>query len=93
MRRSTSMPCNDYCWVYITRDSDSSRRYHIGFALDLPQLLNDNLQCDILYYRQFNNTMDGLAHKLFLTNVNNETLLLVIRGMNPEMRDLRRDFQ
>jgi len=92
MKRKTTSPGRDYCWVFIARDNDVPRQLHIGMATDLPQLLQDNAEREILYYRQFSTTIEGLGHKLFLVNVENETLWQTIRGMNPTGRDLKEEF-
>lgn len=92
MKQNRILPGNDYCWVFITRDNDTPRQLHIGIAMDLPELLRDNAEREILYYRQFSTTIEGLSHKLFLVNVESETLWQMIRGMNPAGRDLREEF-
>lgn len=92
MRLNDPLSPAGYCWVYIARECEPPLQFHIGAAIDLPQLLNDNKQKRLLYYRQFSNVLDGLAHKLLLAELNRQSLTLLIRGMNPEMRDLNMDF-
>jgi len=92
MRQNNFIPLSDYCWVYITCERLPSPLFHIGAAMDLPQLLNENSERELLYYRQFPNMLDGMAHKLLLAKMNEESLKLLIRGMNPGMRDLNKDF-
>lgn len=93
MRLNNSILSFDYCWIYIARECKPPQQFHIGAAIDLPQLLNDNAQKVLLYYRQFPNVLDGLAHKLLLAEMNRTSLTQLIRGMNPEMRDLNNDFK
>ncbi|MDL2255397.1 hypothetical protein LJC44_05050 [Parabacteroides sp. OttesenSCG-928-G06] len=82
----------DYCWVFVSREKHSPQQLYIGTAADLPQLFRDNTNREILYYRQFATTAEGMGHKLFLTHVKEETLWHTIRGMNPEGRDLGKEF-
>ncbi|MDH6312682.1 hypothetical protein M2137_001457 [Parabacteroides sp. PFB2-10] len=92
MRSKRITPCYDYCWVFITREKHSPQHIYIGMVANLPQLFRDNADKDILYYRQFATTVEGIGHKLFLSHIKEETLWHTIRGMNPEGRDLRKEF-
>lgn len=92
MKRKTTTTSNDYCWVFITRDNQLPKLLYIGMAADLPQMFQKNAEREILYYRQFSTTAEGIGHKMYLGHVGNETLWHTIRGMNPGMRDLRKDF-
>ncbi|MDL2244796.1 hypothetical protein LJC54_04750 [Parabacteroides sp. OttesenSCG-928-J18] len=83
---------NDYCWIYITRDPQAGNKLQVAMAIDLPQLLRESSGREVIYYRQFSTTLDAIAHKLLLMNVENETLYYIIRQMNPAMQDLRKDF-
>lgn len=92
MIQKTTTSRNDYCWVFISRDKHSPQQLYIGMAADLPQLFQTNTERGILYYRQFGTMVEGVSHKLFLAQVEKETLWQTIRGMNPAVRDLKEEF-
>lgn len=84
---------DDFCWVYVTRNIQPDQELHIGIAANLPALLIESKDKEILYFRQFASTLDALAHKLLLTNVSSETLYRMIRENNPSLRNLSEDFK
>lgn len=84
---------NHFCWVYITRDPQAENKLLAAIADDLPQMLRDSAERQVIYYRQFNNTLDAVAHKLLLTNLENNSLYDLIRSLNPTVSDLREDFR
>ncbi|MDL2208658.1 hypothetical protein LJB97_03455 [Parabacteroides sp. OttesenSCG-928-O15] len=84
---------NDPCWVYIIRDPKAENRLQAALAANLPQLLRDSADREIIYYRQFVTTLDAVAHKLLLSTVETDTLYDIIRNMNPTIYNLRKDFE
>lgn len=91
-RQKTITLCNNYCWVFITRENTPRQQLYIGLAVNLPQVFREQPERDILYYRQFATTAEGLGHKLYLAQVEKTTLWQTIRGMNPAAEDLRKEF-
>lgn len=77
---------NDECWVYLT-PSKTSSGYDVVFEMDLPHKI-EREKIYLLYFRKFDNLLDGLAHKLLLETISRQSLLRIVKNSNPDNRDL-----
>ncbi|WP_277465450.1 hypothetical protein [Parabacteroides sp. PF5-6] len=83
---------NTNCWIYILRQRQTPGTMRITFSLMAKEMLQHAPQADLLYYRQFTQVAEALAHKLLLENLSTNSLYSYIQHINPEMKDLNTDF-
>lgn len=63
---------------------------HIVFSTDLKETVcQADESWQLIYVRPFSNVIDGLSHRLFLTQLSAESIDHIIRKMNPKGKDLR----
>ncbi|MDF9831604.1 hypothetical protein [Parabacteroides sp. PF5-6] len=92
MHTTQKYPLNDLCWIYIYMEP-TDLKPRIRYADEVPRMLHELGDRFLLFYRQFPYLNDGLGYKLVLENMDKELLRHTIRRFNPEMRDLKEDFQ
>lgn len=72
------------CWVYIM--NSGGRGYSIGYSLHKLQACETNddntTGCEIVWYRRFVGIANGLAYKLFLEHISDETLEWIVKYNN-----------
>lgn len=83
---------NTNCWVYILRQRQKPDTVRITFSLKAKEMLQQGDLADLVYYRQFTQVAEALAHKLLLENLSIDSLYSYIQHINPEMKDLNTDF-
>lgn len=81
---------HSFCWIYIYREKEKSG-LQIAYTLDFPAWIRDSDNSDIrlIYFRRFDNILDGIAHKLFLEQMSVVSLRRFIRIYNPREEDLK----
>lgn len=83
---------NQPCWVSVYARREQCAHYCIGFDLTLPQMLARQPEMRLLYYRQFVNLADGLAHKLLLEQLSADSIDSLIARYNSTHSDLYNEF-
>lgn len=92
MNTTRKYPLNDLCWIYIYMN-DATSTFSIRYADAVPRMLKELGDQSLLFYRQFPYISDGLGYKLILENMDAYALQHTIHRFNPELRDLKEDFQ
>ena len=68
----------------------TKKKYTIAIYSDIACMLTKISDDEaIIYLRFYTNMQEAVGHKLFLENLDNYTLLINIKCMNPHLRDLR----
>jgi len=92
MVQTSDFPGNDFCWVYILKESESEETWLIGYSPSLPRMLACSRGKQLFYYRQFAYPVDGLSHKLFLETLSPESITRFILQHNPTGTNLLEEF-
>lgn len=83
----------EICWVYLLKGNQDNS-YEILFDRHLPEKIeqHNELADRLVYYRQFDKIVDGIAHRLFLKSISETSIKRLISINNPGMLDLKTEL-
>ena len=74
-----------FCWVCLIQQLSG---YEVSFVLNLSKIFWLDEPTRLVYFRRFDNLIDGIGHKLLLENISEQSLRRLITKNNPDNRNL-----